>query len=75
MALIKFACAHICLRWHFTDRLLDVSGVNSVILSGSTREMTIESQGICDIDLSNLSVENLKVNADDLCQVTHPTND
>jgi hypothetical protein len=46
-----------------------------VILTGSAEEVTLEAQGPCEIDLSELSVKNLKVNADDLCQITHQTND
>ena len=57
------------------DVQLNVSSVNSVILNGSAREMTIEAQGPCEIDLSGMKIENLEVNADGLCQVTHPTSD
>lgn len=57
------------------DIYLDVSSLNQVSLAGSAKEVRVEAQGPCEIDLSGLSLENLKVNADQLCQVTHRTND
>ena len=60
-------------EWHKCGQEIIITAALSSP-AGPVTEVTVEAEGLCDIDLTNLRVTNLNVNADDLCKVVYKNN-